>query len=153
MSEPNLSKRAASTKSPANSYPTVSFISPFADLRQLFINVDSDRDSSQFTTHCNLRSVEYNSADVPQRPLIFTAGQSGIWHHYKAISSWSSVIKSLAPNARLLFQTSLNSRDNRAINNHTFFHVSFYIFIKNNILSVCVFLFVCFINITFWKFR
>ena len=136
----NTSDRAASTKSTANSYPSASFISPFADLRSLFINVDSDRD----TTHCYLRSVEYNNADVAQRPVMFTVERRSIWHHYKAISSWNSVIKSLATYCRLLCQTSLNNRDNHAINDHIYvFHVNFSTFIRNNILSVCVCVRVC----------
>jgi len=44
LSALNISKRAGSAKSPANSYPTASFISPFADLRLLFIKLDCDRD-------------------------------------------------------------------------------------------------------------
>jgi hypothetical protein len=123
----NVSKRAANTKNTANSYPSASFISPLADLRSLFISEDSDRDSSQVTTHCYLRSAEYSSADVPQRHLIFTAGRRSIWHHYKAISSWSSVIKSLVPYSRLLCHTSLKNRNNHAINYHHFSCLFFYL--------------------------
>ena len=50
-----ISDGAASTKRTANFYPSASFISLFADLRSLFINVGYDRD----TALGSLRTVLY----------------------------------------------------------------------------------------------
>ena len=126
-----ISKRALSTKNTASSFPSASFISPFADVRSLFINVDWLR---QLLGNYILLFTVYRIKQClcTSKPLICTAERRSIWHHYKAISSWSSVIKSVVPYSKFLC-----NRYKNAIHNHKF-SCSFSTFINNKILSVCV---------------